>query len=434
MGPPAHRVTTANLGAAYPFVSSPGPACEAVVIGRNLFGGAFFYDPFELYGRGELTNPNMVVVGQIGRGKSAFIKSYLWRELLLGRQAWVIDPKGEYGALARAWGLEPIRLQPSGSVRLNPLDPGGAIPASDDDQGGSLVASLAESCLGRTLLPRERAAVELAVSAPRAGRSRSFGLPEVVQALLEPSQEAAERVCTDRRTLAEDGRDVALELRRLVAGDLRGMFDGPTSADVDLGAPLVVLDLSAVYSSPALGVLMTCAASFLAGAFRRSERRQRILVADEAWAVLSNLAVARWLQASWKLSRAWGVANVAVLHRLSDLSAAGAGGSTQVRLAEGLLSDSETAVVFSQPPGEAAACRELLGLSEMEASLLPRLRRGVALWKIGRRSFLVEHHLSRLERRLVDTDWAMTAGGPVPAATSPAPAAASTGFHGAAPW
>lgn len=411
MAVPAHRVTTAQLGAAYPFMACPGPRCDAVVIGRNLFGGPFLYDPFELYGRGELTNPNMVVVGQIGRGKSAFVKAYLWRQALFGRQAWVIDPKGEYGSLASAWGVEPIRLRPGGPVRLNPLEPPGGDHGPGEDpehrrQAISLVASLAESCLGRSLLPRERTAVELALSAPAPGR-RWYGLPEVVGALLDPAPESAERVRTDRRTLAEDGRDVALELRRLVEGDLAGMFDGPTSAGLDLDGPFVVLDLSAVYSSPALGVLMTCAASFLATSLRRPRRRQRILVADEAWAVLSNLAVARWLQASWKLSRAWGVANVAVLHRLSDLGAAGAAGSEQVRLAEGLLSDSETSVVFSQPPGEAEACRELLGLSGVEALLLPRLGRGVALWKVGSRSFLVEHHLSRLERRLVDTDAAM---------------------------
>jgi len=118
--------------------------------------------------------------------------------------------------------------------------------------------------------------------------------------------------------------------------------------------------------------------------------------------------VARWLQSSWKLSRAWGVANVAVLHRLSDLTATGSAGSEQVRLAEGLLADSETRVVYGQPPDEVARAGELLGLSTTEAELLPRLQRGVALWKVGRRSFLVQHVLSPSERALVDTDQRMS--------------------------
>ena len=44
----------------------------------------FFYDPFRLYRAGLLTNPNMLVVGQIGRGKSAFVKSFLWRQAAFG--------------------------------------------------------------------------------------------------------------------------------------------------------------------------------------------------------------------------------------------------------------------------------------------------------------------------------------------------------------
>ena len=118
----------------YPFLSEPGLGDRVggggdgigrvggVLVGRDLLGSTFRYDPFELYRCGFLTNPNMVVIGQIGRGKSAFVKTYLWRLAAFGRRAWVVDPKGEYGALARAWGVEPVALRPGGSVRLNPLD------------------------------------------------------------------------------------------------------------------------------------------------------------------------------------------------------------------------------------------------------------------------------------------------------------------------
>ena len=124
--------------------------------------------------------------------------------------------------------------------------------------------------------------------------------------------------------------------------------------------------------------------------------------------MLANLGVARWLQSSWKLSRALGVSNVAVLHRVSDLRSVGASDSEQVALAEGLLADSETRVVYAQSPGELAAASELLSLSATEAELLPQLRRGVGLWKVGQRSFLVQHRLSPLERAIVDTDAAMS--------------------------
>ena len=435
---PAHQVTTRHLGAAYPLVAESGLGHRGVLVGRDLLGGSFVHDPFELYAQGVVSNPNMIVFGQIGRGKSAFVKTYLWRQAVFGRRAWVVDPKGEYGTLARAWGVQPVALRPGGRVRLNPLDPG---PRDEDSttsrrQGSSsvvpeadrrqveLLCSLAASCLGRPLAPRERAALELALAEVGA-QYRVVTLPAVVEALLEPTDLAAERVRTSRSNLLEDGRDVALELRRLVHGDLRGMFDGPTSPGLDLSGPLVVLDLSALYNSAALGILMVCATAWLQAALARggahpsesrspgwgSEGTDRVgrvlLVVDEAWAILANLGVARWLQASWKLSRAYGVANVAVVHRLSDLTSVGAAGSEQVGLAQGLLADSETRVIYAQSPGEVTAASELLSLSPTEAELLPQLRKGVALWKVGQRSFLVQHLLGAHERALVDTDVAM---------------------------
>jgi hypothetical protein len=44
----AHRVTTAHLQAAYPFISEGGLGSEGVYIGRDVFGGSFYYDAWSL--------------------------------------------------------------------------------------------------------------------------------------------------------------------------------------------------------------------------------------------------------------------------------------------------------------------------------------------------------------------------------------------------
>ena len=329
---PAHVTTTRHLCAAYPLVSEAGLGHEGVLIGRDVLGGSFVYDPFVLYRQGVITNPNMVVFGQIGRGKSSFVKSYLWRQAVFGRRAWVIDPKGEYGPLAEAWGVAPVALRPGGPVRLNPLDTAEAVE-SGSEPGDEvmrrrvvLTSSLAVACLGRDLLPRARRDRRrgrgghpvggerridwdepvgrdrriggdkwvdgdrwvdwdrrIGRKRPvgrdrRIGRERRVGwdrqvgwragmtgpgmpdawaaghrapaprlpapklptptptptptppaptLPMVVDALLNPSSDASQALRTTRSVLMEDGRDVALELRRLIHGDLCGMFDGP---------------------------------------------------------------------------------------------------------------------------------------------------------------------------------------------------------------
>ena len=118
---PGHRSTTRHAQAIYPFVNAGGLGGRGVYIGRDGEGGAFCYDPWVLYGDGLLDDPNAIVLGKLGQGKSALVKTLLWRMLLFGRRAFVLDVKREYGPLCRAVGVEPISLRPGGSVRLNPL-------------------------------------------------------------------------------------------------------------------------------------------------------------------------------------------------------------------------------------------------------------------------------------------------------------------------
>src|SRR5207248_448144 len=128
---PAHRVTTAHMGAAYPFQAERGLGSRGVFMGRDVHGGGgFSVDPWEWYAQGFISNPNLVLFGNVGAGKSATLKAYCLRQLVFGRQAWFLDPKGEYDRLCAAAGVEPVRLQPGGAVRLNPLDPrvGGDVP------------------------------------------------------------------------------------------------------------------------------------------------------------------------------------------------------------------------------------------------------------------------------------------------------------------
>ncbi len=404
---PEHEATTAQLGAAYPFAASLPLPTRQVLVGRDLAGGPFVHDPFELYAAGALTNPNLTVLGQIGRGKSALVKTYLLRQAAFGRRVAVLDPKGEYGALARALGVEPIRLSPGGGTRVNPLDlPLGSTAA----EGGrvqrlGLCSALVEATLHRRLEPNERLALELALDAcgPRPT------LAEVVSALLAPGQEAARAAGVSATTLAADGRMGGLELRRLVRGDLAGMFDGTTTIPLAARSHALVVDLSEVYQSEALPALMVCAAAWLQSVTAAASART-LFVVDEAWAVLSDVAVARYLRASWKLARSRGLANVAVCHRASDLATAGSEHSEESRLAEGLLADSETVVCYAQPASELPVLAGLLGCSAREIEYLPRLGRGVALWRVGERRFLVEHLLGSAERAVVDTDARL--GGP----------------------
>ena len=115
------RSSTAHARAIYPFLAETGLGWRGCLIGSDSSGGAFCFDPWELYRRGLISGPNVIVLGEIGHGKSALLKTLLWRMLLFGRRAFVLDVKGEYAALCDAVGTMPVKLAPGNGVCLNPL-------------------------------------------------------------------------------------------------------------------------------------------------------------------------------------------------------------------------------------------------------------------------------------------------------------------------
>ena len=422
---PAHRATTRNLQAIYPFMVDSALGSRGVYVGRQ--GGSdasFTFDPWELYGAGVITNPNILLAGVIGRGKSALAKSLALRMTAFGVRVYVPgDPKGEWGPVARALGAEPIALGRGLPARVNPLDPGPRPDgmASDEWQREvlarrtTLLASLAETALDRRLTPVERNALLVALTEVTQQGTRADGsepdavpvLPEVVATLMSPTSEAAATLNMRPRELRIESRNLALELRRLVVGDLAGLFDGPTTQPLDFAAPVQVLDTSRLAGDDtAVALLMTCASAWMESALSAAMDGRRLVVYDEAWRMLRHLALVRRMQAQWKLSRALGVANLAVVHRISDLGAVGSSGSEAVALAQGLLADCSTRIVYAQETDQVDATAAALGLTDVEADQLIHLPRGRGLWKVGRHSAIVDHVLGS-ELDVVDTDSAM---------------------------
>jgi type IV secretory pathway VirB4 component len=240
-------------------------------------------------------------------------------------------------------------------------------------------------------------------------------LPQIAAVLFSPTTEMASRLRTSSEVLASDVRRCALALQDLCEGPLRGMFDGPTTPGLDLDAKLVVLDLHAVKDSPAVGILMACATAWMSALLARmAERpgRERLInVADESWKIVQHTGLGEWFQSNFKLARQFGVMNLVVLHKLADLQAAGDAGSRAARIAEGLIADASTRIVYHQDESQVPLTRALLGLSESEAQLISMLSAGQALWRVGSRSFVVQHYRSRLEASLTNTDTGMRATG-----------------------
>jgi type IV secretory pathway VirB4 component len=429
------------MQAAYPAVAEPGLGAEGVYIGRDMHGSSFVYDPWILYAQGALNDANMLVVGRPGYGKSALLKTWMWRARVFGRTCEIIDPKSEYEPLIRAMGGVVLRLAPGGGTRLNPLE---RIGPRELREG--LLEAIASATLARPLAQVEAVGLAGALAAADRNRDgREVCLPDVITQLRQPPDELAAQLATTRREAQLELRESALALQRLCDGPLRGMFDAPTTAAEQVwDAPGVCLDLSALGPQPAGGnlavaIVMVCASAFLdakrtqraeAARDHGREPQKTIRVNDEAWRALPIAGLGDYFQAAFKLSRQTGVQHALALHRISDLRAAGDEGSRQQRLAEGLLADASTAIVYRQHPQEVPLTAEALGLSSTARERIARLPPGVALWCVGGRCFEVRHLLSDREWELIDTDIAMGTRRTATATPQDAPIAVSlNGAH-----
>src|SRR5205807_7626113 len=74
-----HRATTRHLSSAYLLQAEVALPCPGPVVGLDaLSGQPFSFDPFALYAEGVITNPNLLVLGQLGTGKSTLAKLLCW--------------------------------------------------------------------------------------------------------------------------------------------------------------------------------------------------------------------------------------------------------------------------------------------------------------------------------------------------------------------
>ena len=65
----------------------PAPPGRGSYVGTDAFTGApFCFDPWTLYAQGWLTNPNVLLAGVIGQGKSALAKTLAIRSIAAGRR------------------------------------------------------------------------------------------------------------------------------------------------------------------------------------------------------------------------------------------------------------------------------------------------------------------------------------------------------------
>ncbi|MFC2162761.1 VirB4 family type IV secretion system protein [Candidatus Altiarchaeota archaeon] len=112
------NITSSAAAACFPFaITSLETHATGILIGFNEYNSIpIIIDPWAY------SNPNILVLGTSGGGKSYAIKLLLMREFMEGVNINIIDPQAEYADLIRTFNGDIIRIAPESDSIINPFD------------------------------------------------------------------------------------------------------------------------------------------------------------------------------------------------------------------------------------------------------------------------------------------------------------------------
>jgi hypothetical protein len=428
-----YQAATSEIGGLFPLLPADSlPAVGARMGYDVLSGGAFHCHPVEWVLRGIATNPNVVIFGEPGRGKSSTVVAFLLRMMLFGVKTLISgDVKGEYTPLLNALGVTPIALGRGSSARLNALDlgpiaarwPGWSVRRQREELTGvlgrwtKLLVALAEAQGYSPTVTDEAVLAAVLRRLVGAGDGytelRPVTIPDVARQLADPDEALLELArFPTRREFLDAMRSITDALSNLVSGPLAGLFDEETNFDLDWNAPVQSMDLSRLRSrgDQAIGVALTCLGSWSSLITDLQDDGEiRIVVRDEVWRQMRlGLRAVQAVDSDLRLSRAEKKIQILVMHKPSDPLSVGSAGSQEVAIAKDLLALCSTRILCGQSTRVADELAEDFALSEKEQDVISEWameRPGRALWKIENRpGSKVQTVLSPTELAIFDTN------------------------------
>lgn len=428
-----YRATTDQVGGVFPFLTPISLPPTGVPMGLNVAtGGGFYVDPVRWVREGYVSNPNILIFGKPGMGKSTTVKALTRRAIRYGGRVMIAgDLKDEYELLCREFGVEPIALGLGLSARLNPLD-AGPLAAGWESLSATTRLSRLQDIRGRwlvllaALLGAQGVEVTASVRSALAavlddivGANRGtmstapdVTIPMVFQALRDPNEDVVRHTrYRDQDHMREALRPAVDGLNSLVNGVLRGLFDDHTTVRVDWEAPIQSMSLKRLkpLGDEAIAIALTCVNSWSRGMTDTESSGQiRYMIRDECWRQMRlGVHAVKSLDSDLRLSRDERMVQVMVMHKPSDLGAVGDAGTQEAAIAKDLWALCDTKILLAQEQRVAQEIQDQIGLSNEETAAIYKWswgKKGRALWRVGDLSFRVQTLQTDYERELFDTN------------------------------
>ena len=355
-------LTTSSTAIFIPFITQElFQTGEALYYGLNALSNNMI-----LCDRKQLKNPNGLILGTPGSGKSFAAKREITNAFLITDDTiYISDPECEYSPLVERLHGQVIRLSPTSTQYINPMDIN--LNYSEDDNPLALksdfILSLCELVIGgkEGLQPVDKTVIDRAVrnvyrpylADPDPAKMPVLG--DLYDELLkQPEPEAAH---------------IASALELYVSGSLN-VFNHRTNVQLD--NRLVCFDIKQLGKQlKKLGMLIVQDQIWNRVTINRAEKKATRYYMDEFHLLLKEEQTAAYSVEIWKRFRKWGGIPTAITQNVKDLLAS--------REVENIFENSDFVLMLNQAQGDRAILAKQLNISPQQMKYVTHTEAGEGL-------------------------------------------------------
>lgn len=357
------NMDTTSLASTFPFTSATLTQDKGVMYGINEQNGSLI-----VFDRYSLENANEIVLGKSGSGKSYLIKLEALRQFMFGTEVIIIDPEGEYEAIAHTLGGEHVAFTASNPVKINPFDLSGMYEEGENELGLKILSlhGLLRIVMGE-LDPAHDAILDRALV--ETYRQKGITTDPATQKKQPPLMEDLYKVLIGMED--PQARELALRLEKFIKGSLSGIFN--QQSNFDITNPLTVFNIKAL-EEELRPVAMHIVLDFVWTKVRKNLKK-RLLILDEAWYVMKYPDSASFVYSIAKRSRKYYLALTTATQDVQDFLSTDYG--------KAILSNSSIQMLLKQSPTEIDLISQVFYLSQGEKELLLSADIGEGLFFAG---------------------------------------------------
>jgi conjugal transfer ATP-binding protein TraC len=377
------NMDTTSLATTFPLTSAELSADTGVLYGINTQNGSFI-----IFDRFSMENSNMTIFASSGAGKSYFVKLESVRSLMLGTEVIVIDPEGEYRALADAVGGQTIEFSFSSPSKINPFDLSQIYEENESHLNLKILSlhSLFKVIMGQ-ISPIQAAMLDRALV--ETYKSRGITQEPETQKKEPPLMEDLYKILIGMEV--PDALDLAARIEKFVRGSFIGIFDKQTN--IEINNPFTVFSIRNLQDA-LRPIAMFIILEFIWTRVKR-DLKPRLLVVDEAWHMMRFEDSAQFLWSIVKRARKYYLGITTITQDVDDFLSQDIG--------KAVVTNSALRVLFKQSPAAIDKVGDVFYLSQGERSLLLGSNVGEGIFFAGNNHAPITVVASPEEHKLITT-------------------------------